>query len=126
MEWKVVIDTIWVLLTAKLVFFMNLGFAMVESGFARGKNCVNILSKNFVVFAVSSLGFLFLGWGLMFGDGNPFIGLKGLWFASGLDNSAKPTGECIPRFPGPESPFGRNFSFSWFSAVPPPPLSRAR
>jgi Amt family ammonium transporter len=87
MDMKVVIDTIWVLVTAKLVFFMNLGFAMVESGFARSKNCVNILSKNFIVFAVSSLGFLFLGWGLMFGDGNPLVGLKGLWFLSGADNS---------------------------------------
>lgn len=87
MDLKVILDTIWVLVTAKLVFFMNLGFAMVESGFARVKNCVNILSKNFIVFAVSSLGFLVLGWGLMFGDGNPFIGLKGLWFVSGLDNS---------------------------------------
>ena len=87
MDMKVVIDTIWVLITAKMVFFMNLGFAMVESGFARSKNCVNILSKNFIVFAVSSLGFLLLGWGLMFGDGNPFMGLKGLFFASGLDNS---------------------------------------
>lgn len=87
MSMKVMIDTIWVLITAKMVFFMNLGFAMVESGFARSKNCVNILSKNFVVFAVSSLGFLIIGWGLMFGDGNPLIGLKGLFFASGLDNS---------------------------------------
>ncbi len=86
-DMKVVIDTIWVLLTAKLVFFMNLGFAMVESGFARSKNCVNILSKNFVVFATSSLGFFVLGWGLMFGDGNLLVGLKGLFFASGLDNS---------------------------------------
>ncbi len=87
MDLKVILDTIWVLITAKMVFFMNLGFAMVESGFARGKNCVNILSKNFIVFAVSSLGFLFLGWGIMFGDGNAFIGLKGLWFLSGADNS---------------------------------------
>ncbi len=87
MDSKVIVDTIWVLVTAKMVFFMNLGFAMVESGFARVKNCVNILSKNFIVFAVSSLGFLFLGWGFMFGDGNPFIGLKGLFFLSGLDNS---------------------------------------
>lgn len=87
MDMRVVIDTIWVLITAKLVFFMSLGFAMVESGFARVKNCVNILSKNFIVFAVSSLGFLFLGWGLMFGDGSPFVGLKGLFFVGGLDNS---------------------------------------
>ena len=66
MDTKVVLDTMWVLTTGMLVFFMNLGFAMVESGFARSKNCVNILSKNFVVFAVSSVGFLLLGWGLMF------------------------------------------------------------
>jgi len=84
---KVVLDTIWVLVTGFLVFFMNLGFATVESGFARSKNCVNILSKNFIVFAVSSLGFLLLGWGLMFGDGNGFVGLKGLFMASGADNS---------------------------------------
>ena len=87
METKVVLDTLWVILAAMLVFFMNLGFAMVESGFARAKNCVNILSKNFIVFAVSSLGFLLLGWGLMFGDGNGFIGMKGLFFVSGADNS---------------------------------------
>lgn len=87
METKVVLDTLWVLLAAMLVFFMNLGFAMVESGFARAKNAVNILSKNFIVFAVSSLGYLLLGWGLMWGDGNGFIGLKGLFFVSGADNS---------------------------------------
>ena len=87
METKVILDTIWVILAAMLVFFMNLGFATVEAGLARQKNSVNILSKNFIVFAVSSLGFLVLGWGLMFGDGNGFIGLKGLFMASGADNS---------------------------------------
>lgn len=87
MDTKVVLDTIWVLVTAMLVFFMNLGFAMVESGFARVKNCVNILSKNFIVFAISSIAFWVIGWGLMFGDGNPFIGIKGLFFLSGQDNS---------------------------------------
>lgn len=84
---KVAMDTMWVLVTAMLVFFMNLGFAMVESGFARAKNCVNILSKNFIVFAASSIAFWALGWGIMFGDGNGFMGLKGLWFLSGADNS---------------------------------------
>ena len=87
MELKVMVDTMWVLITAFLVFFMNLGFAAVESGFARSKNCVNIMSKNFIVFAVSSLGFLIIGWGLMFGDGTGLIGLKGLFFAGGADNS---------------------------------------
>lgn len=84
---KVTLDTMWVLLAGFLVFFMNLGFASVESGFARSKNTVNILSKNFIVFAVSSLGFVLLGWGLMFGDGNGFIGTEGLFFLSGADNS---------------------------------------
>ncbi len=54
---KVALDTVWVMIAAFLVFFMNLGFAAVESGFARAKNAVNIMSKNFIVFAVSSLGF---------------------------------------------------------------------
>ena len=87
MDTKVVLDTLWVLLAGMLVFFMNLGFAMVEAGFARVKNTVNILSKNFIVFAISSLGFFVLGWGLMFGDGNGFFGLNGLFFLSGADNS---------------------------------------
>lgn len=87
MDIKVALDTVWVLVAGFLVFFMNLGFATVESGFARSKNCVNILSKNFIVFAVSSLGFYLLGWGLMFGDGNGFMGLSGLFGLTGADNS---------------------------------------
>jgi Amt family ammonium transporter len=87
MEYNVVLDTLWVLFTAMLVFFMNLGFGMVESGFARSKNAVNILSKNFIVFAVSSLAFWAIGWGLMFSDGNDFLGLSGLFGLSGADNS---------------------------------------
>src|ERR1700752_3692902 len=84
---KVGIDTMWVLLTAALVFFMNLGFALVESAMCRSKNTVNILSKNFIVFAISSLAFYLFGWGLMFGNGNGFVGLEGLLMASGADNS---------------------------------------
>lgn len=84
---KVVADTVWTLLTAFLVFFMNLGFAMVESGFCRAKNAVTILAKNFIVFAVSSLAFLILGFGVMFGDGNALFGTQGLLFVTGVDNS---------------------------------------
>jgi len=79
MDVTMIVDTLWVLLAAVLVFFMNLGFAAVESGFARSKNTVNILSKNFIVFAVSSLGFMLLGWGLMFGGDNPFVGTQQLF-----------------------------------------------
>jgi Amt family ammonium transporter len=85
--WKVAADTVWTLLTAALVFFMNLGFALVESGFCRSKNTVNILSKNFIVFAISSLAFYIFGWGLMFGNGNAWFGLEGLFAISGADNS---------------------------------------
>jgi len=86
-ELTVAIDTIWVVLTAALVFFMNLGFALVESGFCRAKNTVNILSKNFIVFAISSLAFYFFGWGLMFGNGSGFVGLEGMFTVGGADNS---------------------------------------
>jgi Amt family ammonium transporter len=84
---KIMSDTMWVMVTAMLVFFMNLGFAAVESGMCRAKNTVNILSKNFIVFAVTSIGFLLLGWGIMFGNGNPFMGTSGLWMVGGADNS---------------------------------------
>jgi len=86
-ELKIGMDTVWVLITGSLVFFMNLGFALVESGFCRAKNTVNILSKNFIVFAISCLAFYVFGWGLMFGNGTGFIGLEGLLMMGGLDNS---------------------------------------
>lgn len=79
MNTTMIVDTFWVVLAAILVFFMNLGFAAVESGMARSKNAVNILSKNFIVFAVSSLGFMLLGWGLMFGGDNPVVGTQQLF-----------------------------------------------
>jgi Amt family ammonium transporter len=92
-ELKVALDTVWTLLTAFLVFFMNLGFALVESGLCRAKNTVNILAKNYIVFAVSSVAFLLIGFGLMFGDGNGLIGTSGLWFVGGADNSPQ-TGDA--------------------------------
>jgi len=87
MDVQVTLDTLWVLLAGMLVFFMNLGFGLVESGFARAKNTVNIISKNFVVFAIASIAFYVIGWGLMFGDGNGLLGLKGLFMLGGADNS---------------------------------------
>lgn len=84
---KIAADTVWTLLTAFLVFWMNAGFALVESGFCQQKNCVNILAKNFVVFAISSIAFWVIGFGLMFGSGSGFMGNTGLWFLGGADNS---------------------------------------
>ncbi len=68
------IDTVWMLLAAMLVFFMQPGFAMVEAGFTRTKNTTNILMKNFIDFTLGSLLFWFVGFGLMFGDGG-FVGM---------------------------------------------------
>jgi len=84
---KVAMDTMWTLIAGMLVFFMNLGFASVESGLCRAKNTVTILAKNFIVFAAASIAFLVIGWGLMFGDGNLLFGTQGLWFVGGADNS---------------------------------------
>ncbi len=68
-------DTIWILIAAFLVFFMQPGFAMVETGFTRAKNSVNILMKNIVDLCVGSLLFFLVGFGLMFGkDAGGFIG----------------------------------------------------
>ncbi len=86
-DMRVALDTVWTLIAAFLVFFMNLGFAMVETGLCRAKNTVNILAKNYIVFSVSSVAFLLIGFGLMFGNGNGFIGTSGLWFVGGADNS---------------------------------------
>ena len=85
-EWQVVANTIWVLLAAFLVFWMNAGFGCVEAGFCRSKNAVNILGKNFVVFGLSTLIFWAVGFAIMFGDGNALLGWQG-WFAKGADNS---------------------------------------
>jgi len=83
---KVALDTLWVMLAGFLVFFMNAGFACLEAGLCRAKNAVNILAKNFIVFAVSSIAFWVIGFGIMFGDGNSILGLNG-WLLGGADNS---------------------------------------
>ncbi len=78
------IDTIWVLITAALVFFMQAGFALVEAGFTRSKNTVNILYKNLMDFVSGSLIFWILGFGLMFGtDISGIIGTPDFFFKNG-------------------------------------------
>ncbi len=89
---KVGLDTLWVVIASILVIAMNAGFAMLETGFCRSKNAVNLLSKNLIVFAVSTLAFWGVGFALMFGDGNGLIGTEG-FFLQGMDNSPA-TGEA--------------------------------
>ena len=81
------LDTVWVLLAAFLVFFMQAGFGMVEAGFIRAKNTTNILTKNFLDFCMASLGFFCFGYAIMFGTGNGFMGLTG-WFMNGAESGA--------------------------------------
>ncbi len=72
------LDTVWMLLAAMLVFFMQPGFALVEAGFTRTKNTANILMKNLLDFMLGSLLFWTVGFGIMFGAGG-FIGMPHLF-----------------------------------------------
>ena len=70
------VDTVWMLLAAMLVFFMQPGFALCEAGFTRSKNTAHLLFKNFVDFKFGSILFWLLGFGFMFGsNGEGFIGM---------------------------------------------------
>lgn len=73
------LDTVWVLITAFLVMWMQAGFAMVETGFTRAKNAVNILMKNLLDFSFGSIAFWAIGFGLMFSIGNSFVGDSGFF-----------------------------------------------
>jgi Amt family ammonium transporter len=80
------IDTIWVLLAAAIVMFMQPGFALVEVGFTRAKNTTNILMKNLIDFSFGSLLFWAVGFGIMFGvDIGGFIGSMNLFFQNGFE-----------------------------------------
>jgi Amt family ammonium transporter len=80
------LDTVWVLLAAAIVMFMQPGFALVEVGFTRAKNTTNILMKNFMDFSIGSLLFWFIGFGIMFGtDIGGFMGEMNLFFQSGFE-----------------------------------------
>jgi Amt family ammonium transporter len=80
------LNTLWVLITAVLVFFMQTGFALVETGFTRTKNTTNILFKNLMDFSIGSVVFWIIGYGLMYGSGSGFIG-KIEWFSK-IDHGA--------------------------------------
>jgi len=75
-------DYVWTLVAAALVFFMQAGFALVEAGFTRAKNAVNIMMKNLMDFSVGSLAFWAIGFGLMFGVSNSgWLGTSGFFLS---------------------------------------------
>jgi len=63
-------DTVWLITAGALVFFMQAGFALLESGMSRAKNAVNVVMKNYMDVCIGSIAFWMVGYGLMFGD-NP-------------------------------------------------------
>jgi hypothetical protein len=79
------VDALWTVVASILVFWMQAGFALVEAGFTRAKNVVNILMKNFMDFCLGSLVFWAVGFGLMFGVTNGFCGTTG-FMLSGYDD----------------------------------------
>ena len=84
------LDTVWVLLAAMMVFWMQPGFALVEAGFTRTKNTANILMKNFVDFIIGTVLFWFVGFGIMFGAGD-FMGMPNLFSTDFYASSNIPT-----------------------------------
>ena len=94
-------STIWVVLAAILVMFMQAGFAFLEAGLTRMKNVGHIAAKNVLVLAIASLVYYVVGFGIAFGDGG-----NGLWGGSGFLPSVD---ELLTIGASP---------FSWFSAIP--------
>ncbi len=81
------IDTLWVLLGTVLVFFMQAGFAMVETGFTRAKNAGNIIMKNLMDFALGTLTFWFIGFGLMYNGDGAIVGNFDFFIRNNYDSS---------------------------------------
>ncbi|MCR5362206.1 MAG: ammonium transporter [Bacteroidales bacterium] len=80
------LDTLWVLLGAMLVFWMQPGFALVEAGMTRSKNTANILMKNFCDFMAGSVLYWLVGFSIMYGAGNAFAGWDGFCFIGSDSN----------------------------------------
>ena len=76
------VDTVWVLFATALVFLMQAGFAMVEAGFTRAKNAGNIIMKNLMDFSIGAVVYWIIGYSLMFGQSNGFVGAIDLFVAN--------------------------------------------
>ena len=78
------LNIVWTLVAACLVFFMQAGFALVEAGFTRAKNAINIIMKNLMDFSIGSLAFFIVGFGLMFGAYKGFCGTDGFMMSDAM------------------------------------------
>lgn len=76
------LDTLWILIAAILVFFMQAGFSVLEAGLVRTKNAGNVLMKNLLDFAFAALGYFIFGYAIMYGSEGLFFGTEG-WFLTG-------------------------------------------
>jgi Amt family ammonium transporter len=81
------LDIVFTAIAAFLVFFMQAGFAMVESGFTRAKNACNIMMKNLMDFSIGTIAWLVIGFTLMFGAGNAFMGDFSFFGGSGAETA---------------------------------------
>ena len=112
----VAIDTVWTLMAAVLVFLMQAGFAMLETGFTRAKNAANIMMKNLMDFSLGSLAFWAVGFGIMFGaDAAGLIGTDKFFLGGAMVDVSEgspisPSGcsRSCSRLPRPPSSPGRS------------------
>jgi Amt family ammonium transporter len=91
------INTMWTLIAAFLVFCMQVGFVMLEAGFARSRESINILVEGIVDTCICGITFWAWGFAFMFEPGNGFIGLHG-WFLNGLADTYGSTGVPLLAF----------------------------
>lgn len=105
---KFIIDNLWILLAAAMVFIMHLGFATVESGFTQRKNSINVIYKNVFILSAGILMYGLIGFKLMYpGDFNGFFGFGG--FGIGYDGN-DPVGMLTPAY-GAEMTIWSDFIF---------------
>src|SRR5262245_64941622 len=96
-------STIWVVVTAVLVMFMQAGFAFLEAGLTRMKNAGHIAGKNVLIFGICSIVYWMIGFGFAFGDGSGFVGTSGFFpSVDGMVAVGKATLDWLAGWPGAE------------------------
>src|SRR5689334_25343343 len=94
-------NTVWVVVAAVLVMFMQAGFAFLEAGLTRMKNAAHIAGKNVLIFGVASLVYWAVGFGIAFGDGVGLIGTHGFFPSVGaLTSVGKAPFDFFSEIPG--------------------------